>query len=77
MTQYEFIRETRRILKLNGGLTAAQTAFVLRCDTAKVISALRVMGDAYIDRWTMIGGDPVPVWELVEKPENCPRPEKK
>lgn len=77
MTQYEFVREVRRLIKLNGGLTARQIALVLRCDTNKIIPALRVMGDAYIDRWTMIDGDWTPVYELIEKPQNCPKPERK
>jgi len=77
MTQYEYIRNVRRVIKLNGGLTAAQIALVIRCDTNKVIYALRIMGDAYIDRWTPIGGEDVPVWDLMDKPENCPKPERK
>ena len=74
MTQYETIRECRRLLKLNGGLTASQLALVLRTTTEKVVPALRVMGDCYIDRWTIVDGKEVAVYDLVDRPKDCPRP---
>lgn len=77
MTNYETIREARRLLKLNGGLTARQLGLVMRMDTNKVIYALRMMGDAYIDRWTVIDGRDVAVYDLIETPQNCPKPERK
>lgn len=74
MTQYETIRECRRLLKLNGGLTAPQLALVMRTTAKKVIPALRVMGDCYVDRWAIVGGKEVAVYDLVDRPQNCPRP---
>jgi len=76
MTQYETIRECRRLLKLNGGMTASQLALVLRSSTEKVLPALRVMGDVYVDRWTQSDGKYVAVYDLSEKPKDCPRPDK-
>lgn len=73
MTKYETIKEVRRLLKLNGGLTAKQIALVMGVHTNHVLAAIKVMGDAYIDRWV---GD-VGVYELQEKPENCPKPNRK
>lgn len=77
MTNYETIREARRLLKLNGGLTARQLGLVMRMDTNKVIYALRMMGDAYIESWTVIDGRDVAVYDLIETPQNCPKPERK
>lgn len=74
MTEYQKIREARRILKLNGGLTADQLALVMRCKRRYAVEVLRVMGDAYIDRWIEIDGKNEPVYELADIPQSCPKP---
>jgi hypothetical protein len=72
VTQFETIRKTRHVIKLNGGATVAQIASVARMDSKAVTSALKVMGDAYIDRWD---GDRA-VWDCIDTPEPCPKPRK-
>lgn len=76
MTQYDTIKEVRRVLQLNGGMSAKQIAVTLRINTNAVVHALKVMGDAYIDRWQPTGRQLVAVYELVDVPEDCPRPER-
>lgn len=69
------IRQTLRACP--DGLTAGQVSEMLGIPRNAVLSWLKKMGDAYIDRWEMPAsgsGNPAAVWCVVVPPANCPRP---
>lgn len=70
MTQYETIKKVRNAIKINGGATVTQIAHVTRIDPSAVSYALKVMGDAYVDRWD----GAKPVYDVIEPPPPCPKP---
>lgn len=70
MTQFEAIKKVRNVIKINGGATVEQIASTARIDARTVRYALKVMGDAYIDRWD--GGKEV--FDVIEPPQPCPKP---
>jgi hypothetical protein len=71
----------RELLRNSDGMTAQQLRERLNMrpkdGAATVTQVLRTMGDAYIDRWWSAGDQWVPVWAVVEVPEDCPKPESK
>ena len=70
MTQYETIKKVSNVIKVNGGATVTQIAHVARLEPAAVTYALKVMGDAYVDRWE----GSKPVYDVIETPPPCPKP---
>jgi hypothetical protein len=69
----------RELLRASDGMTAQELRERLsmrkKDGAATVIQVLRTMGDAYIDRWWESDGKLVPVWAVVEVPEDCPKPD--
>jgi hypothetical protein len=69
----------RALLKASDGMTAQELRERLsmrkKDGAATVTQILRTMGDAYIDRWWESDGKWVPVWAVVEVPEDCPKPD--
>jgi hypothetical protein len=69
----------RELLKASDGMTAQELRKHLNLrpkdGAATVTQVLRTMGDAYIDRWRSEGDQWVPVWVVVDVPEDCPKPE--
>lgn len=70
--------EARELLKkFPDGLTASDIAKFMELNSAtNVTTALKSMGDAYIDRWEKRrNGNLAAVWCLASVPEDCPRPD--
>jgi hypothetical protein len=71
----------RELLKASDGMTAQQVRdrmhFRPKDGAAIATAILRTMADAYIDRWTLEDDKWVAVWDVVEVPEDCPKPEEK
>lgn len=70
MTQFEAIKKVSNVIKINGGATVEQIAATARIDARTVRHALKVMGDAYIDRWD----GKKEVFDVIEPPPPCPKP---
>ena len=64
------------LLRHSDGLTTPQIQSLIGKSRNFVHMALRAMPDAYIDRWERTDkGQWAAVWCVIEKPEDCPRPE--
>lgn len=63
--------------KFPDGLNAAEIQrFIEAKHSTSVITALKDMGEAYIDRWEKRAtGQLAAVWCLADVPEHCPRPD--
>lgn len=61
------------------GCTVNELAYRLGASSKCIGSALNLMPDTYIDRWTE-AGQQLPyeaIWSIVTPPENCPKPTRK
>jgi len=70
----------RALLRKNSdGMDVGTIANTVQREPENVRRLLKLMPDAYIDRWTRFGGvgRPIAVWCIVVPPENCPPPETK
>ena len=72
----------RALLRFSDGLTTPQIRDSLGISGDRGLSvvtmALRAMPDAYIDRWERTDkGQCAAVWCVIEKPEDCPKPNDK
>jgi hypothetical protein len=68
----------RALLKDSDGLTVRQLESELNLDFRTIRKSLKLMPDAFIDRWTgPERGQWAAVWCVVEVPEDCPRPNEK
>lgn len=77
MTDLQIIRECDRIIRLNGGCTPSQLALLIRSSRKHIKLVLDAVPGFYIDRWiTAQGGLPQPVYDVVETPASCPKPER-
>lgn len=70
----------RELLRKNpDGMDVGTIANTVQREPENVRRLLKLMPDAYIDRWTRFGGvgRPSAIWCVVVPPENCPQPETK
>lgn len=74
------LRKHLRSEQYADGLTSAQLSLLVGSSPKRVNDALRIMPDAYIDRWVKsvaANGQTrryAAVWCVVEVPEHCPKP---
>jgi hypothetical protein len=65
----------RELLTGTDGMTTRQLGAYVDSGMRDITRALKVMPDAYIDRWQVKNrGQYAAVWCVVDVPENCPRP---
>jgi hypothetical protein len=71
----------RELLRASDGMTALELRKHLNIrpkDGAAIVTQiLRTMADAYVDRWIKDDDQWVPVWAVVDVPEDCPKPDEK
>ena len=74
---YSYNKKVREVLRSNpDGLTCAQINEIVKAPNGRILSVVKSMPDAYIDRWIYRGTQKYlsAVWCIVEVPENCPKP---
>jgi hypothetical protein len=74
MTQLQ--AKLRALLRGHEGMTTRQLSYRTDSDMRDITRSLKVMPDAYVDRWTgPERGQWAAVWCVVDVPEDCPKPE--
>lgn len=65
----------RQLLRGHDGMTTKQLSLLVNSCPRDITRSLKVMPDAYVDRWTgPERGQWAAVWCVVEVPEDCPKP---
>ncbi len=74
---YSYNKAVRKVLRAHpDGLSCSEINKFVGAPEGRILSVVKSMPDAYIDRWQTRGTKKYlsAVWCVVEVPENCPKP---